>query len=155
MIAGGAIALLGLFLVLVGVPKFVDLGFATAGFVLTPRSFPRMVSILLTILGAVVAGRGFFQHRRDKRTGTQAPVIEFYTASAAVALLCLFFLLAIKPLGYPITNALIMFGMYYLSGGKKILTSIATALIFTVISTWFFVFYLQLSIPLGPLAFLR
>ena len=151
---GLASMLVGLFLLLVGIPRFISLGLSVVTGVLTPQSFPKLVSILFIVLGAVVLVTALVGKKEAAKQNREAEQVEFYMISAAVVLLILFFALTIKILGYPITNAIMMLGMFYLSGGKKLWKGIVMAVIFTAVSTWFFAVYLKLSIPMGILAFI-
>lgn len=154
-IAVGIVSILiGLFLFFIGIPNHISLGLSVVTGVLTPQSFPKLVSILFMVLGAAVFGTALFNKKDAAKRNTEPEQVEFYLISLAVVALILFFALSIRPLGYPITNALMMLGMFYLSGGKKIWKGILVALIFTAVSTWFFAVYLKLSVPMGILAFI-
>ena len=54
-----------------------------------------------------------------------------------------------KPIGYPLANIIMVYVMYWLSGGKSWWKGLVLALAFTIVSVLFFYVYLKLSIPLG------
>ena len=145
---------LGLFLLFVGVPKFIAVGLSVMTATFTPQSFPRFVSIMFVILGAIVFGTAVINKKEAVKAGKEIPCIEFYIISFAVVALVAFFALTIKLLGYPVTNIIIMLAMYYLSGGKKLWVGILMSILFTIVSTWFFAIYLKLSMPLGVFEFI-
>lgn len=145
---------LGLFLFFVGIPKFIAVGLSVMTATFTPQSFPRFVSIMFIVLGAVVFVTAVLNKKDVVKNNKTVPSVEFYVISFAVVALVIFFAFAIKPLGYPIANVLIMLAMYYLSGGKKLWAGILMAILFTIVSTWFFAIYLKLSMPLGVFEFI-
>lgn len=145
---------LGLFLFFVGIPKFIALGLSVMTATFTPQSFPRFVSIMFIVLGAIVFGTAVINKREAVKENKEIPCAEFYVISLAVAALVAFFAFAIRPLGYPIANIVIMLAMYFLSGGKKLWTGILMSILFTIVSTWFFAVYLKLSMPLGMFEFI-
>jgi len=145
---------LGAFLLFVGVPRFIAVGLSVMTATFTPQSFPRFVSIMFVALGAIVLVTAVAGKKKAVADGKPIPQTEFYMISFAVAALVAIFAVALKPLGYPITNVIIMMAMYYLSGGKKLRSGILMSVIFTAVSTWFFAVYLKLSIPMGILEFI-
>ncbi len=151
IITGSIVVVLSLFMLLIGVPHLILEGYGDNTFNLSPRTIPRLVSGLMLAFGTIVLYRAVKKKRENDR---KEKTVEFYTISFAVLALCIFFLLALKPLGYPITNLIMLVGMYYLTGGRKLLHGLTMAFLFTLVSTMFFFVYLKLSIPLGPLEFL-
>jgi len=148
---GVIVLLVSLFLLCVGIPKFIGVGFGTAGTILTPRSFPRLIALFGLLLGGMVLWKGISEKKKRKTDAEAGKTVTFYVVSLAVALLCVVFIVGLKPLGYPIINIVTLFGMYFVSGGRKPLHGILMAVIFTIVSTWFFFAYLKLSIPMGLL----
>lgn len=154
MAVGTVTMALGLFLFFVGIPKFIAVGLSVMTATFTPQSFPRFVSIMFVVLGAIVFGTAVINKKAAVKENKEIPCVEFYVISFAVVVLVAFFAFAIKPLGYPVANVIIMLAMYYISGGKKLWVGILMAILFTIVSTWFFAIYLKLSMPLGVFGFI-
>jgi hypothetical protein len=151
LIAACIVLAFSIFMLLYGVPVLILVGYGDNTFNLTPQTLPYLVSLLMLLFGAILLRRAFVGYSKKD---IDEPLVEFYGISFAVLLLCLFFLLTLYPLGYPISNMIMIIGMYYLTGGKKLLHAVALSVIFTIISVLFFYTYLKLSIPMGPLEFL-
>ena len=152
IIVGAIVIAIGAFLLIIGIPKFIGIGFATAGTILTPRTFPRIIAVLMVVLGCLVIISGIREKQRNKKEKTESKTVQFYLVSFVIMLLCVFFIECLKPLGYPIVSILTVIAMYYISGGKKWWEALVTAVLFTAVTTWFFFIYMQMSIPMGPLS---
>ena len=151
IIVGSIVVALGAFLLIIGIPNYIGIGFATAGTILTPRTFPRIIAILMVILGGLVILSGIREKHRIKKENAKSKTVQFYAVSFIIMLLCVFFIECLKPLGYPIVSMLTVAAMYYISGGKKWWEALITAVGFTAVTTWFFFIYMKMSIPMGPL----
>lgn len=149
MAAGAVVMAVSLFLLLVGIPHFIEEGYGNT-YGLSPKTFPIGISCAALVLGVILFYQGWQRHKsRDEEE-----YIEFYLISAAVLADILFFVLTIKSLGYPLANMVMMFVMYYLSGGSKWQKAVVMSVAFTACSVLFFYYYLKLSVPMGVLSFL-
>ena len=148
IIAGGVIFLLNLFLLVVGVGKFINEGYGSK-YGITPRTFPRIIFIAAMVLSVLVIMKGVVELRKNK---SDEKIIHFRLISLAILLDMTFFVLTMQPLGYPIANMIMMIVMYWLSGGKSWIKAILTAVLFTAGSVLFFFYYLKLSVPMGLLS---
>lgn len=147
---GVGVILINLFLILVGVRKYISEGYGNS-YGITPRTFPTFVFGVAILLGAILALRGITtarQHSQDEET------VSFYLISVAVFVNIIVFVLIMKPVGYPVANLIMMYIMYWLSGGKSWWKGLVLSIVFTIVSVAFFYNYLQLSIPLGLVEFL-
>ncbi len=152
IIVGSIVIAIGAFLLIIGIPKFIGIGFATAGTILTPRTFPRIIATFMVILGGLVVLSGIREKQRNKKENTESKTVQFYAVSFVIMLLCVFFIECLKPLGYPIVSIVTVVAMFYISGGKKLWEALLTAVLFTAVTTWFFFIYMKMSIPMGPLS---
>lgn len=147
---GIAVVLLNLFLMLVGVGKYISPG-TNANFGISARTFPSFVFIVAIVLGIILIIEGFMQKSKND---PGEKIISFHLISLAILLNIIFFVFTIKPLGYPIANFIMMMIMYWLSGGKSWIKCFVVSIVFTICSVLFFYTYLKLSIPMGLLSWL-
>lgn len=145
ILLGALVILLNLFLILVGTQLYISEGYGNS-YGITPRTFPRLVFGVAVLLGAILVVRGVIAARR--RDG-QEKTVSFYLMSAAIFLNIIIFVVIMKPIGYPLANIIMVYVMYWLSGGKSWWKGLVLALAFTIVSVLFFYVYLKLSIPLG------
>ena len=148
IIFGGVIFLLNLYLLTVGVNKYIQEGYGNK-YGVTPQTFPRIIFIAAMVLSVLMMLRGFIDFKK-KKEGEKT--ISFRLISLAIFLNMVLFVFLMTPLGYPIANLLMMIIMYWLSGGKSWVKCILVAVIFTVVSWLFFHTYLKLDIPTGLLS---
>ena len=147
---GVAVVVLNLFLMLVGVRKYISPGTnATLG--ISARTFPSFVFIAAIGLGILLILQGFGQKAKND---PGEKIVSFHLISLAILLTIIVFVFTIKPLGYPIANFIMMIIMYWLSGGKSWIKCLVLSIIFTICSVLFFYTYLKLSIPMGLLSWL-
>lgn len=151
IIIGAVVMLFNIFLITIGVPKFITIGWMSSATILTTKTFPRLVAWIGLVLGVLVLVNGVKEKKENDIKGECGKEVSFYGVSIAVMLLCVFFISLLKKVGYPIVNMITLLGMYYVSGGKKLSKGIIMAVVFTLVSTWFFFIYLKLSIPMGIL----
>ncbi|MBQ5954284.1 MAG: tripartite tricarboxylate transporter TctB family protein [Lachnospiraceae bacterium] len=151
IIAGAIVIAIGAFLLTIGIPKFIGIGFATAGTILTPRTFPRIVAVLMILLGVLLIASGLKTKAKNKKENIESKTVRFYVVSFVIMLVCVLFIELLKPLGYPIVSILTAVAMYFICGGKKWWESVVLAVLFTAVSTWFFFIYMKMSIPMGIL----
>lgn len=145
---GIGVLIVDLFLMFIGVGKFIGEGFTTS-FGITAKTFPRFVFIAGIILSAVLIAEAL--GKRAKHDPNEGKV-TFHLINLAIFLDLVLFVFTIIPLGYPIANIIMMVIMYWLSGGKSWIKAIIMALVFTIISVVFFYYYLKLAIPMGLLS---
>ena len=145
---GIGVLLVDLFLVIVGVGKFLGDGFASA-YGITPKTFPKVVFIAGILLGVLLIVEALGKRKKnDPNEGK----VTFHLINLAIFADLVLFVFTIVPLGYPIANIIMMVIMYWLSGGKSWVKAILMAVIFTVVSVLFFYTYLKLAIPMGLLS---
>lgn len=145
---GIGVLLVDLFLMIVGVGKFIGDGFASA-YGITPKTFPKVVFIAGILLGVLLIVEALGKRKKnDPNEGK----VTFHLINLAIFADLVLFVFTIVPLGYPIANIIMMVIMYWLSGGKSWVKAILMAVIFTVVSVLFFYTYLKLAIPMGLLS---
>ena len=145
---GIGVLLVDLFLMIVGVGKFIGDGFASA-YGITPKTFPKVVFIAGILLGVLLIVEALGKRKKnDPNEGK----VTFHLINLAIFADLVLFVFTIVPLGYPIANIIMMVIMYWLSGGKSWFKAILMAVIFTVVSVLFFYTYLKLAIPMGLLS---
>lgn len=147
---GAAVVLLNLFLLLIGVRKYISAG-TNASFGISARTFPSFVFITAIVLGVILILKGV---GNNAKKNSNEKIVCFHLISLAILLNIIIFVFTIKPLGYPIANLIMMIIMYVLSGGKSWIKCLLMSVVFTVCSVLFFYTYLKLSIPMGLLSWL-
>lgn len=148
LIFGAVVVVLNAWLFFVGVPKFIELGVGNK-YGTTPQTLPKAIFLAAMILGVllIVESWGTFKKKaEDEKT------VSFHLISLCILADLALFVFTLKPLGYPIANVIMIYIMYWLSGGKKWWKGLVLALIFTTVCVLFFFYYLKLSIPMGPLS---
>lgn len=149
---GCIVILLGILLITIGIPKYVELGYGSKN-TLSPRSFPTLIASVLLILGVIQTVQAVLYKKYNRES--EEEYIHFYAISFVIIGLCLIFLLGLKQIGYPIMNVMVMMVAYYLCGGKNLVRAVVISVLFTVVSMLFFYVYLKLPIPMGLLDLLR
>ena len=147
MIFGAVIIVLNLFLLFIGTSKYITSLSNTYG--ISSRTFPRVVFIAAIFLGVFLVLEGY---SKSKRKDSNEKMVTFHLISFAILADIIFFVFTIQPLGYPISNFIMLVIMYWLSGGKSWLKCLIMSVAFTVCSVLFFYTYLKLSIPMGLLS---
>jgi len=145
---GIGVLLVDLFLMIVGVAKYISAGYTTT-YGITAKTFPKVVfiaGIALSLL-LIVEALG-----KRKQNDPNEAKVTFHLINLAIFADLFLFVLILIPVGYPIANVIMMVIMYWLSGGKSWVKAIAMSLIFTVVSVLFFYTYLKLAIPMGVLS---
>lgn len=145
---GIGVIILDLFLMIVGVGKFIGEGFASS-YGVTPKSFPKVVFIAGIALGGILIIEALGKRRRS---GPNEGKVTFHLMNLAIFADLALFVFTIVPLGYPIANIIMMVIMYWLSGGKSWIKAFIMAILFTIVSVLFFYTYLKLAIPMGLLS---
>ena len=145
---GIGVLLVDLFLMFVGVGKYISEGYTTS-YGITAKTFPKVVFIAGIILSVILIVTALAKRaKKDPNEGK----VTFHLINLAIYADLVLFVFTIIPLGYPIANVIMMVIMYWLSGGKSWIKAILMAVIFTVISVLFFYTYLKLAIPMGLLS---
>ncbi len=147
MIFGAVVIVLNLFLLFIGTSKYITSLSNTYG--ISSRTFPRVVFIAAIFLGVFLVLEGYSE---SKRKDSNEKMVTFHLISFAILADIIFFVFTIQPLGYPISNFIMLVIMYWLSGGKSWLKCLIMSVAFTVCSVLFFYTYLKLSIPMGLLS---
>ena len=145
---GIGVLLVDLFLMTVGVTKYISAGYTTT-YGITAKTFPKVVfiaGIALSVL-LIIEALG-----KRKKNDPAEGKITFHLINLAIFADLVLFVIILIPLGYPIANVIMMTIMYWLSGGKSWVKGILMSLIFTVVSVLFFYTYLKLAIPMGLLS---
>ncbi len=145
---GIGVLLIDLFLLFIGVGKFISEGFTTS-YGITARTFPKVIFIAGIILSIVLIVEALGKRaKHDPEEGK----VTFHLINLAIFADLVLFVFTIIPLGYPIANIIMMVIMYWLSGGKSWIKAFIMAIVFTVVSVAFFYYYLKLAIPMGLLS---
>ena len=145
---GIGVLLLDLFLMIVGVGKYISEGFTTS-YGITAKTFPKVIFIAGIILSVILIMEAL--GKRAKHDPNEVKV-TFHLINLAIFADLVLFVFTIIPLGYPIANIIMMIIMYWLSGGKSWVKAIIMSVVFTVVSVAFFYYYLKLAIPMGLLS---
>ena len=145
---GIGVLLLDLFLMFIGVGKYISEGFTTS-YGITAKTFPKVVFIAGIILSIILIVTALTKRaKHDPNEGK----VTFHLINAAIFADMALFVFILIPVGYPIANILMMVIMYWLSGGKSWIKAIIMSVVFTVVSVVFFYYYLKLAIPMGLLS---
>ena len=145
---GIGVLLVDLFLMLVGVAKYISEGYTTS-YGITAKTFPKVVFIAGIILSAILIVTALTKRaKHDPNEGK----VTFHLINFAIFADLVLFVFTIIPLGYPIANIIMMVIMYWLSGGKSWVKAIVMSVVFTIVSVAFFYYYLKLAIPMGLLS---
>ena len=150
VLLGVAVILINLLMITVGVQKYITTGYGNS-YGITPRTFPCFVFGVAILLGAILVLRGI---KAAKLHEEKEETVDFHLISIAIFLDIIFFVATMKSLGYPVSNLIMMYVMYWLSGGKTWWTGLILSIIFTAASILFFYNYLKLPIPMGIVEFL-
>lgn len=145
---GVGVLLVDLFLMIIGVSKFIGDGFANT-YGITPKTFPKVVFIAGIVLGVMLILEAL---GKRKKSGGNEAMVTFHLINVAIFADLVLFVFLIVPLGYPIANVIMMVIMYWLSGGKSWIKAFMLAILFTIVSVLFFYTYLKLAIPMGLLS---
>lgn len=145
---GIGVLLVDLFLMTVGVAKYISEGYTTT-YGITAKTFPKVIFIAGIALGVLLIVEAL--GKRSKHDPNEGKV-KFHLINLAIFADLVLFVFTIIPLGYPIANIIMMVIMYWLSGGKSWVKAILMSVIFTVVSVLFFYYYLKLAIPMGLLS---
>jgi len=145
---GIGVLILNLFLMTIGVGKYISEGFTTS-YGITAKTFPKVIFIVGILLGLVLVVTALTKRKKnDPNEGK----VTFHLINAAIFADLVLFVLILIPVGYPIANIIMMVIMYWLSGGKSWAKAIIMSVVFTVVSVAFFYYYLKLAIPMGLLS---
>jgi len=145
---GIGVLILDLFLMTIGVGKYISEGFTTS-YGITAKTFPKVIFIVGILLGLVLIVTALTKRKKnDPNEGK----VTFHLINAAIFADLVLFVLILIPVGYPIANIIMMVIMYWLSGGKSWAKAIIMSVVFTVVSVAFFYYYLKLAIPMGLLS---
>ena len=145
---GIGVLILDLFLMTIGVGKYISEGFTTS-YGITAKTFPKVIFIVGILLGLVLIVTALTKRKKnDPNEGK----VTFHLINAAIFADLVLFVLILIPVGYPIANIIMMVIMYWLSGGKSWAKAIIMSVVFTVVSVAFFYYYLKLAVPMGLLS---
>lgn len=145
----------GLFLSAVGIVVLVASMGITGGMEerLPPRTLPYTMGFTVLAAGALLAVK-------SARSREDGPTIAWPdkggTKNVLISLLGIaVYILLIEPLGMPISTVLyIAFSVFYLwegSVGRRIVYAVLTGLISGFVVFYLFIYFLELSFPVGPL----
>ncbi len=148
LVAGAIVIVLSLFIILYAIPYQVSMAFGSKG-VITPRTLPYGVAVVMLLCGAKMMWDGFALWRRQKKGG-EAQTVNFSVIAFLVALIGFFFAVGITKIGYVPVNLISMFLLYFICGGRKPWVAAVMAVAFTIVSVLFFRYYLQIPVPLFP-----
>ena len=145
---GIGVLILNLFLMTIGVGKYISEGYTTS-YGITAKTFPKVVFIAGIVLGVILIVTALAKRaKHDPKEGK----VRFHLINAAIFADLALFVFILIPVGYPIANIIMMVIMYWLSGGKSWVKAIIMSVVFTVVSVAFFYYYLKLAIPMGLLS---
>lgn len=145
---GIGVLLVDLFLMFIGVGKYISEGYTTT-YGITAKTFPKVVFIAGIVLSVILIMEAL--GKRAKHDPNEGKV-KFHLINLAIFADLVLFVFTIIPLGYPIANIIMMVIMYWLSGGKSWIKAIIMAVVFNIVSVAFFYYYLKLAIPMGLLS---
>lgn len=148
---GALFVLLALYMRLIGINKFCKVGFGSVGIV-DDKLLPNIIMVVALICAACILVMGLLDNRKDRQLreeGAALRMTEFSIYALLLAVIGIFFNMTFETIGYPLCNAVSMYAIFYMLGGKKIWHGVAVSVIFTVVSYLFFAKYLGVNLPLG------
>lgn len=143
--------LLSIWMLTIGIRSQCAISFGSVGIV-TDRLFPYIIMTVALVLSVIILLMGILDNKRDKQLAADGHEVATTECSIYVVLLAvlgIFFTMTMKVIGYPLCNAIAMYGVYYMLGGRKIWHGLAVSLGFTLLSYLFFAKYLGVSLTLG------
>lgn len=143
IIAGALLVILAVLLLVWIIPNYVALGFGNT--FVTPRSFPKAITIVTLVLGFVVMVRGILNMKK----GTEPKQLSYAMSSLVLCVIGILYAIFFEIVGYVPLNVVCLPIIYLLFGGRKWWEAVVITVVFTAICVGFFRFYLQLSIPLA------
>ena len=128
-----------------------------------PSVFPQVMATGLIIFSAILLIQAIIKLVRMKPDGSnaeQAASINIIKdkgvqAAAVVIVLCVAFVLLLKPLGYVITGAIVSAVIMFLIGKRNILQIVLVSVLVPLAMWLIFYKVLTVNIPMGPLTFLK
>lgn len=143
--------LAALYMLLIGNKKFIKVGFGAVGKI-DDRLFPNMLMIAALICSCAILAFALIDNARNKKAvaaGKTPPTTEISICALFITLIGLFFYFTMKKIGYPLSSAISIYGVYFMLGGKKIWKGVALAGVFTLVCYLFFAVYLGVNLPIG------
>ena len=149
VIAGALILAIGLAFVFVLIPIGVDEPRRVKYAALSPAYYPRIVAIILVVIGAAVVARAVFRPAAREMDSEAHPtaarrLLGMFAVLAAFAIL-------LTPLGFVVASALALFAAIRLAGEQRIHVTAAISVLLPVLLYFFFLKVARIPIPLGVL----
>ncbi|MDE0520996.1 MAG: tripartite tricarboxylate transporter TctB family protein [Boseongicola sp.] len=149
VIAGALIVAIGLVFAFILIPIGVDEPRRVKYAALSPAYYPRIVAIILVVIGAAVVARAVL---RPTKTGTDS---EAHPAAAlrllGISAILVAFATLLTPLGFIVASTLALFAAIRLGGEQRIHVNAAISIILPVLLHFFFLKVARIPIPLGVL----
>lgn len=128
-----------------------------------PSAFPQIMATGLIIFAAILLVQSIIKLATMKADGPnveKAASINIFKdkgvqAAGIVILLCVAFVLLLKPLGYVLTAALASAIIMYLIGKRNVLQMVLVSVLVPLAMWIIFYKVLTVNIPMGPLKFLK
>jgi|TARA_B110000046_G_C13017959_1_gene409723 putative tricarboxylic transport membrane protein len=147
--AGLILGLIGLSIVFIAIPYGVDEPKKIKFAALSPAYYPRIVAIVMTILGLVIAMRAV---TRPIKSNAEADRPDATARICIVFCLLIFYALSINFLGFVLASAIALFAFMFHAGERRVWLM---ALLATAIPFGLFLFFQKIAgipIPTGVLA---
>lgn len=149
IIAGTLILAIGLVFVFILIPIGVDEPRRVKYAALSPSYYPRIVAIILVVIGAVVVARAMFRPTAVEMDSEAHPAAALRLSGISAILMA--FAILLTPLGFIVASTLALFAAIWLAGEKRIHINAAISVILPVLLYFFFLKVARIPIPLGIL----
>ena len=148
VIAGALILAIGLVFVFILIPIGVDEPRRVKYAALSPTYYPRIVAIILVVIGGAVVARALF---RPTETETDSETHPATRRLLGISAILVAFATLLTPLGFIVASSLALFAAIWLAGEQRIYINAAIAVILPVLLYFFFLKVARIPIPLGVL----
>ncbi|MYI68648.1 MAG: tripartite tricarboxylate transporter TctB family protein [Boseongicola sp. SB0673_bin_14] len=149
VIAGALILAIGLAFVFILIPIGVDEPRRVKYAALSPTYYPRIVAMILVVIGAAVVARAVSRPTASELDGEAHPKAARRLLGISAILAA--FAILLTPLGFVVASALALFAAIWLAGEQRIHVNAAISVILPVLLYFFFLKVARSPIPLGVL----
>lgn len=149
VIAGALIVAIGLAFAFILIPIGVDEPRRVKYAALSPAYYPRIVAIILVVIGAAVVARAAFRPTETESNSEAHPTAARRLLGISAILVA--FATLLTPLGFIVASSLALFAAIRLAGEQRIHVNAAISVILPVLLYFFFLKVARIPIPLGVL----
>ena len=149
VIAGMLILAIGLVFVFILIPIGVDEPRRVKYAALSPSYYPRIVAIILVVIGTAVAARAVLRPTAAETDSETHPAAALRLSGISAILIA--FAILLTPLGFIVASALALFAAIWLAGEQRVHINAAISVMLPVLLYFFFLKVARIPIPLGVL----